>query len=76
MDKLFKLWETYTKDPEVINNPNPLLGAIFTFEGFWIWLLAKEKSQNNEDFLPVKQPVTLVMGDPIIIGKKEPRNDD
>lgn len=41
MEALFKLWAEYKKDKSVLENPNPPTGVIFSFEGFWQWLLKK-----------------------------------
>lgn len=38
---LKKEWKEYTHDKKVRENPNPPLGIVFTFEGFWIWLREK-----------------------------------
>ena len=38
---LFKLWKKYKQDPKVLYDPNPPLGIVFTFEGFWYWLIKK-----------------------------------
>ncbi len=43
MKNLFELWNAYKKDPDVLFNPDPPLGVVFTFEGFWQWLLKKRK---------------------------------
>ncbi len=40
---LFKLWKVYIKDPKTLYNPNPPLGVVISFEGFWLWLLEKNK---------------------------------
>lgn len=36
-----RCWNEYKKDPDVLFNPDPPLGVVFTFEGFWLWLLKK-----------------------------------
>lgn len=39
LKQLYELWLEYKKDPKVTQNPNPPLGIVFTFEGFWMWLI-------------------------------------
>lgn len=43
MKELRVLWKEYQADPKVYYNPNPPLGIVFTFEGFWMWLLENKK---------------------------------
>ena len=44
-EDLFELWDEYRQDPEVRQNSNPPLGVVFSFEGFWLWLL-KKRNEN------------------------------
>ena len=39
--QLKKQWKQYCKDPGVMQNPDPVLGVVLSFEGFWQWLLKK-----------------------------------
>lgn len=45
VEELKKEWLEYCHDPKVANNPNPPLGIVFTFEGFWMWLLEKHEEK-------------------------------
>lgn len=35
------LWKSYTQDPNVIYATKPIGGAVFTAEGFLLWLRGK-----------------------------------
>lgn len=43
MKELEREWGLYISDPKVVYNPDPPLGVVFSFEGFWMWLKEKYK---------------------------------
>lgn len=45
--ELKKEYDLYMKDPNTLYNVNPPLGIVFTFEGFWYWLISKYENKKK-----------------------------